>query len=159
MSTFAKGTEVPAERTRVQLEKMLRVAGATSVVVGWQVLAVEIGFEAKGRRLRFTLTIPTRKDRKITHDARGWVRSQTQQTRVLDAEERRLWRALLLVIRAKLEAVESGIETFDQAFLANIVVPGPDGVTTVGEYVAPAPASAYARGAAMPPLLGAGGAP
>lgn len=154
--TFARGTVVSPEKSRAAIEKLLRSNGATAVVVGWQMSSVEIGFEAHGRRLRFTLAMPTRKDRKITHDARGHRRTQVQETRELDAEERRLWRALLLVIRAKLEAVESGIETFDQAFLANIIVPGPDGVTTVGEYVSPALASAYERGARMPSLLGAG---
>ena len=40
---------------------------------------------------------------------------------------RQRWRALNLAIKAKLEAVESGIVTFDQEFLAHIV--GPSGQT------------------------------
>ncbi len=36
---------------------------------------------------------------------------------------RQKWRALLLVIKAKLESVESEIETLEQAFYANIVLP------------------------------------
>src|ERR1700723_2772498 len=36
---------------------------------------------------------------------------------------RQRWRALLLVIKAKLESVESGIETLEEAFYANIVMP------------------------------------
>jgi hypothetical protein len=39
-------------------------------------------------------------------------------------DQRQRWRALSLVIKAKLESVESGIATIEQEFLANIVTPG-----------------------------------
>jgi hypothetical protein len=42
---------------------------------------------------------------------------------------------LLLIIRAKLEAVESGITTLESEFLANILLP--DG-GTVGQWLSPA---------------------
>ncbi len=45
-----------------------------------------------------------------------------------------LWRALLLAIKAKLEAVECAISTFDSEFLANIVQP--NGMT-IGEALLP----------------------
>jgi hypothetical protein len=60
-----------------------------------------------------------------------------------DQEVRRRWRALGLVIKAKLESVESGIETFESAFMANIVMP--DG-KTFGKYAGPAIESAYSTG-------------
>ena len=66
---------------------------------------------------------------------------------------RQRWRALLLIIRAKLEAVESGLTTLESEFLANIVVP--DG-GTVGQWLAPQVEEAYATGR-MPPMLEAGG--
>jgi hypothetical protein len=44
----------------------------------------------------------------------------------IKAEERRLWRCLLISIKAKLEAVGSGIATFDEEFLAHIVTPDND---------------------------------
>ena len=58
------------------------------------------------------------------------------------------WRALLLIIRAKLEAVESGITTPESEFLANIVLP--DG-GTVGQWLVPLVDEAYATGK-MPPM-------
>ena len=36
-------------------------------------------------------------------------------------ETRRRWRCLLITIKAKLECIETGIETFEEAFLAHIV--------------------------------------
>jgi hypothetical protein len=63
--------------------------------------------------------------------------------------QRQKWRALLLCIKAKLEAVESKIETFEEAFLAHVVMP--DG-KTVGDHTLTAIAVAY-EGKDMPPLL------
>ncbi len=59
------------------------------------------------------------------------------------------WRALFLCIKAKLESIESGIETFEDAFLAHIQMP--DG-HTVAEHVRPRIAAAYETGT-MQPLL------
>lgn len=57
--------------------------------------------------------------------------------------------ALALVIKAKLEAIESDISTFDDEFLAHIVMP--DG-KTVGEITREKVALAYSSGT-MQPLL------
>ena len=62
---------------------------------------------------------------------------------------RQRWRVLLLVIKAKLEAVTVGIPTIETAFLANIVLPDN---TTAGEWMLPQIDRAYRTGE-MPPLL------
>lgn len=59
------------------------------------------------------------------------------------------WWALYLVIKAKLEAVESGISCFEDEFMANIVLP--DG-SLVGDFMRPQIAAAYDMGT-MPALL------
>lgn len=45
--------------------------------------------------------------------------------------ERQRWRALLLVIKAKLESVENAIETFEESFLGQIVMPNDQTVATI----------------------------
>ena len=62
---------------------------------------------------------------------------------------RQRWRALALSIKAKLESVESGIEQFEEAFMAQIVLPNGK---TVGEWVAPQIEASYKSGN-MPPML------
>jgi hypothetical protein len=57
--------------------------------------------------------------------------------------------ALALAIKAKLEAVESGIATFEEEFLAYVVLP--DG-QSVGQHVLPNIEQAYVTNK-MPPLL------
>lgn len=62
-------------------------------------------------------------------------------------ENRTRWRALLLVIKAKLEAVESNIATFEDEFLAHVLLPNQQ---TVAEYIGPTVAQIYETGR-MPP--------
>lgn len=154
--SYAKGTNVSVEKTRLEIERVLRGIGASTIVVQTSATHARIGFEAKGRRLLFSLTLPARTDPKFTNVTRWRARAVSVADRLHDAECRRLWRALLLVIKAKIEAVSSGIESFDQAFLANIVVPTGSGTRTVGEHIAASLDASYKFGANMPPLLGAG---
>lgn len=149
MAKYAEGTTVPTEQTMLEIKKLLAKYGATSFVYGEQSDRHIIMFEVKGRRLRLTLPIPPIKQ------FRGYVgntyrlRTEGQAKEAQQAEIRRLWRALLLVIKAKLEIVESGISSFEQEFLSYTMLP--DG-ETVGEWMEPQINDVYQSGK-MPPLL------
>jgi hypothetical protein len=78
------------------------------------------------------------------------VRFQVSQDPADPQNNRRLARALLLVLKAKLEAVASGVSIFDDEFLANIVMP--DG-KLVATHIRPRLAAAYAQGGEAPALL------
>lgn len=60
------------------------------------------------------------------------TRSDDAAEKAWEQATRQRWRALHLVVKAKLEAVESGITVFDDEFLAHIVLP--DG-GTVGRWM------------------------
>lgn len=49
-------------------------------------------------------------------------------------DQRQRWRAFALVIKAKLEAVESGITTIEEEFLSHVVTPSGQ---TFGEWAVP----------------------
>jgi hypothetical protein len=66
---------------------------------------------------------------------------------------RQRWRALALVIKAKLEAVESGIATFDEEFMNWILLPNGQ---TVGDMIRPKIEQVYLTGELPPLLLGIG---
>jgi hypothetical protein len=136
--TYAKNTSVDPSKSRAHIERELRRYGATSFAYGTETGRVFVGFQTKDRRVKFVLSLipPPRSTQK-----------QAAQF------ERSRWRALLLSIKAKLEAVESGIESFDEAFLSHIVLP--DG-HTMSEHALPWIATAYDSGT-MPPLLTFGG--
>jgi hypothetical protein len=154
--SYATGTEVPVAKSRAEIETLLARYGATKFASGWEATRAVIVCETQGHAVRFILPLPDRDDRRFTRDARLAWKSRTKEhaDRAYDAECRRLWRALCLVIKAKLESVASGIETFEQAFLANLVVPGTG--KTFGEWAIPQIAKAYEDGGRMPTLLGQG---
>jgi hypothetical protein len=151
---FAENTQVPVERSRAEIETMLRRYGASQFVSGWDADKAVVGFSAQARQLRFVLKMPAKDEKRFlqTHHKNrhfATTNSKEQATRLYEQEVRRLWRALALSIKAKLEAVESGIETFEEAFMPHIVLP--DG-STVGQFISPQLERVYAGGE-MPRLL------
>lgn len=151
MSTFAKDTTVSVEKSRAEIEKLITRYGATSTAFMNGPGRAMILFEAKGRRIMFELPLPDRDEKRFKFDGRSSLRSSDKITAAWEQACRQSWRALALVIKAKLEAVETGITSFEDEFLAHIVMP--DG-QTVATHIKPRIAEAYAGGtmlALMPP--------
>lgn len=154
VTRYAASTEVPSDRSRAEIERTLRRYGATAFGYLWDSAAAVIMFELGGRRIKFRLVMPDRSDRQFTRTpAKGLLRSEDQIDAAYEQAIKQRWRALALVIKAKLEAVEAGITTAEQEFLAHICLP--DG-STVGEWAAPQLAIAYERNT-MPALMPGGG--
>lgn len=149
---FAEGTTVSPEKTRAEIEQVLRRYGASSFVSGYDGQQAAVMFEAHGRRVRFTLTFPGADDPQFRRTKGDRVRSPEQRAEAAVAEERRRWRTLLLAIKAKLDVVESEIESFEEAFATHIVLP--DG-SSVGEWLLPQIDQAY-ESMTMPPMLALG---
>ncbi len=150
MTRFAAGTDVSVEKSRAEIEKLITRYGATSTAFMNAPGRAMILFEAQDRRIVFELPLPDPSDEKFGRTPKG--RKQLDPQRRYEAWEqacRQRWRALALVIKAKLEAVESGITTFEDEFLAHIIMP--DGIS-VGKHVKPMVAAWYAGGT-MRPLL------
>lgn len=136
MPRYAATTEVPVERSRAEIESVLTKHGATSFHSGWDPGLATVGFRLKELYIRFALPIPARTDREFQRRrVRGsWSQAtEAQIDRAHDQEVRRRWRALALVVKAKLEAVESKISTLEQEFLSFIVMPNNQ---SIGEWLA-----------------------
>jgi hypothetical protein len=147
---YAEATSVPSERSRAEIERVLKRYGADAFGYIEDRGRVAIMFRARDRHIRFVLPLPDRLARAFTHTpGQGRPRSATQQELAYERTIRQRWRALALVIKAKLEAVEAGISIFEDEFMANIVLP--DG-KTVSDFMRPQIESAYVTGK-MPPLL------
>jgi hypothetical protein len=116
---------------------------------GWVKGRVVIEFVMHARRIRFDLPLPDRDDPRFSHTTAGRELPPLQAQQAYEQELRRRWRALALAIRAKLEAVETGITEIESEFLANIVLPDQ---RTVGQIMVPQVELAYRTGR-MPPLL------
>jgi hypothetical protein len=122
---YAERTKVGVDQTRLEIERTLKRYGADRFAYFSELDRAIIVFEAQARRIRFDLPLPQGKAERD------------------DKLRRQKWRALLLCIKAKLESVESKIETFEEAFLAHVVMP--DG-RTVAEHTQPRIAQVYEGG-------------
>ena len=143
MARFAENTSVSVEKSRAEIEGLIVRYGATSTAFMNGPGRAMILFEAKGRRVMFELPLPSIEEKQFQRDGRGSLRSSEKLMDVWEQACRQRWRALALVIKAKLEAVASGITTFEDEFLAHIVLP--DG-QTVATHVKPRIAAAYESG-------------
>jgi len=134
---YAKGTTVAEEHSRAEIERTIRrhIGRDSSFSYGHMPGKAAIQFSAHGRQIKFELPLPTTKDAlEKARDGRAPTKPPTnaQINAWLDAENRRRWRCMLLIIKAKFEAVEMKLElcetdeeraqVFDQEFLACIVV-------------------------------------
>lgn len=109
-----------------------------------------IGFTLADRQIRFILSLPEKtSDEFLYTPGRRAKRSSEQVHAAWEQACRSKWRSLYLIIKAKLEAVESGISTVEHEFFYDIVLPNGQ---TLGEYIAPQLELSYANGD-MPPLL------
>lgn len=124
---YAQRTQVPVAKSKTEIEKILGRYGADQFIYGVRDGEALIMFRANARHVKFVLPLFD----------------------ITEAEERRRWRSLALVIKAKLEAVETEIVEFEDEFLAHIVMP--DG-RTVGDLTRPVIELAYETGK-MPDLL------
>lgn len=146
---YAETTSVSVSKTKGEIDGLLRKHKATGFGVFEELKRAILVFEMAERRIVFHLPLPDRGEKRFRFDGRGRLRSSDAILSAWEQACRSRWRALFLCIKAKLESIESGIETFEDAFLAHIQMP--DG-HTVSEHVRPRIASAYS-GEPMQPLL------
>lgn len=149
MTRYAERTDVPSDRSRAEIERTLRRYGASAFGYGWDQESAQIMFQIAGRRIAFKLPMPDPQDAEFRLTPTGKARAASAQEQAYEQAVKQRWRALALVIKAKLEAVEAGIATLEEEFLAHIVLP--DG-RTVGQHAIPRIAEAYDSGA-VPALM------
>lgn len=146
MSRYAENTEVTSDKSRMEIERTLVRYGADQFMYGWQDTSAVIAFRKDGRHIRFVLPLPSREDPEFCEYKQGSVTFRRVETEIQKRYEqavRQRWRALALVVKAKLEAVESGISLFEDEFMANIVLP--DG-KLVGDWMRPQIEQVYLSG-------------
>lgn len=118
---YAEKTTVAFERSIGEIISLLRRAGAASIMQAEEARGYMVQFMLSDRLVRFTVPFPTL-DEMPTRNGNNAILSAAVRKSKLDQAIRQRGRALLLVIKAKLESTESGVETFEQAFLAHVVM-------------------------------------
>lgn len=125
---FAEDTRVMVDTSRLQIEAMLKRAKATRIVHMDDPLEAVVAFMLADRAIRIEVPIA------------GGASAQDRRAR---------WRALHMIIKAKLEAVAQNVTTVEQEFLAHVVMPSGQ---TVDEWLKPQLEIAFNHGE-MPKLL------
>lgn len=144
MSRYAADTSVSVERSRGEIEGILRRYKADAFGYATNARGATVMFTMGGRHIKFILPLPDPTAKEFTHTpAKGWARTAAEAERAWEQACRQRWRALALVIKAKLEAVNAGITTVEDEFLAHTVLP--DG-RTMGEWAKPQIEDAYRLG-------------
>lgn len=147
MTQFASKTTVSSYKSREEIERTLEKYGADQFYYGKEKTASHLAFRMNNRNIKFILPMPDRDS--FAETPKGKIRTDASQEKEYEQAVRQKWRALALVIKAKLEAIESGITEFEDEFLAHIMLP--DG-STAGDYMRPQINKAYDTGK-MPTLL------
>jgi hypothetical protein len=134
-STYAEGTDVPVERSKAELDKLLEKHGADQRVFGANDrdgIAL-VGFTLQGRQIRINVPIPKLDDIPEPRSGNKGRSKAEMRLKALEQKKRERWRALLLVVKAKLEYIAMGVTTPEREFLADIALPNG---TTVGDLLA-----------------------
>jgi len=140
--SYANKTSVPVEKTKYEIEATLRRYKADQFMSGWNEGEAFVAFRCRSWIIRFRVKTPMRNERRFTHTEKNKLRVAHLAEQEFEQATRSIWRGLLLCIKAKLESVESGIETFEEAFLAHVVLPGGE---TMGDWAKTALPQAYAN--------------
>lgn len=125
---YAVDTKVPVTRTKVEIEELCAKHGASAFGVFSDQASAFVTFDVRSTRVMFKLPTPA--------DASS-------------QELRSRWRGLLLCIKAKFEAVNRGVETFEEAFLSHVLAP--DG-RTFADHMGPK-MKEIAKGSIEAPLM------
>lgn len=153
MSTpYAEGSQVSVEKSKNELDALLRKHGANQR--GNQDDDLQgvslVFFRLKDRQVRLMVPLP-KFAAFATFERKGKPVERTPEDQAKQFEQacRTRWRAVVLVVKAKLELIEIGMSDVEREFLADITLP--DG-RSVGELLKPMIQQAYLNGA-MPPAF------
>lgn len=146
-SHYADNTSVSVDRSRAEIENILKKHGAASFMYAWKDDKAIIAFNAGNRNIRFAVPLPKKEEFKATPTGRRRKQSRVEDT--FEAETRRKWRALALLVKAKLVGVQDGIAAFEQEFMPYMVLPNG---RTVAEEALPMIEEVYSSGKMIPLL-------
>lgn len=142
---YAEGTQVSIPRSRDEIERTLKRHGATGFMYGEQGGRAAIAFELKGRQYRMELDYPPRSkfERMQPNQYTARMNPKQRAEDAFEQEKARLWRGLALLVKAKLEAIESGISTLEMEMQPYTVMTNNE---RVGEWLEPQLAQMYKSG-------------
>lgn len=111
---YASQTSVPAEQSRAEIERLLTRYGATAFGYFWEHQTAVVTFRIRSRIVRLKVPLPDPDSREFTTTSQGRPRADEPRRQLYEQATRQRWRAICLLIKAKLEAVELGITSIER---------------------------------------------
>jgi len=118
---YAAQTSVAVEKSKVEIERLLNKAGATGFAYATEGERAMVGFKHSEVEFRIYLPLPKKEDFKMSPAGRRWRYTESAEMHWEQAC-RSHWRALCLIVKAKLEAISLGITTIEKEFAADLVM-------------------------------------
>lgn len=146
---YASATRVSVARTKEEIQNLLSKFGAHSFAHMEKPGFAMMQFILETRSLRFLIDLPDKSEFAFT-PTRGTQRHEDDIQKHYEQACRSMWRSLFLVIKAKLTAIEEGIASFENEFMAQLVLPNGK---TVAEEILPQVLTSI-ESHEMPKLLG-----
>ncbi len=139
-------TNVAVEKSQSEIRKLLMTFGADEFQFGEGTGTDEarwsgISFRHEGHMVMMRVPLREMDSATVSYLAAKAQRAHTRslsdiEREYWEQEERRIWRVLFWSLKARIVAIEEGLEEFEQAFLAHLVDPSTG--MTLWQYVQPA---------------------
>jgi hypothetical protein len=124
VTPYAHHTDVPVERSRQELDVLLGKHGADARAILHDAGVAVVGFRLDGMTFKIVVPMPTVENPGDV--PKYWEFMGPKDRREFLAQGARArWRSLLLLVKAKLEAVRLGVSTVEREFRSDRLPAGP----------------------------------
>lgn len=128
--SYAQDTSVSVERSQAQIQQLIisRGAGQFAAMFDLEHSRAIVLWTMNGRQIKLFVPLPDQNEDRFKFPTRGgkhqYHRENPEGRRRTLWEQscRSRWRAILLIVKAKFEAIDSGCTTFEREFLADTVM-------------------------------------
>ena len=119
-------SQTPVAKSQEEIRRILSKYGADGVQFSedWKQMLLEVRFIYTVEKIQYSVKFRVPIPKAQGHSEAGRPRSATQLQKLQEQYERGIWRAVFWAIKARMESVDFGIETFQEAFLSHFEIPG-----------------------------------
>lgn len=122
MTKYASKTSVPVDRSMGQVRQILSKNGADGVAIAETREVAMVQFVFENMPYKFLIHYPNGKEDHIRFTDSGRERTEHQVESEIDSEKRRLWRSMVLYIKAAIEAHLNGLVNIKRSMMGNIML-------------------------------------
>ncbi len=127
----------PVAKSQEDIRKILMKYGADGVQFSedWQARLLFIRFLYSIKDVQYSVVFKVPIPQAEDQSPGGRPRPVSQRIKLQEQYDRGIWRAVFWAIKSRMESVDFGIETFQEAFLSHFEIPGSN--KQIGEVLIP----------------------